>query len=47
MFLCVANEEVSKINLFLHEFMANIYKRYYIREIQITVVGAVGKAKTS
>ena len=27
--------------------MANIYKRYYIREIQITVVGAVGKAKTS
>ena len=33
--------EVSKINLFLHEFMANIYKRDYIREIQITVMGAM------
>ena len=29
--------EVSKINLFLHEFVANIYKR----EIQTAVVGAM------
>ena len=31
--------EVSKINLFLHEFMANIYECDYITEIQTTVVG--------
>ena len=32
---------MSKINLFRHESMANIYKRDFIREIQTTVVGAL------
>ena len=35
--------EVSKINLFLHEFMANIYEWDYITEIQTTVVGDMRK----
>ena len=33
--------EVSKINLFLHVFVANIYKWDYIREVQTTVVSAM------